>query len=184
MKKGFTLIELLVVISIISLLSSIVLASVNNVRSKARDTVRISNLKQIQTAIELYYSSSGHYPTPGDSISAGTQSDAACWQGNSNWISDGTNFNWSIGYLPSQPHDPIDNCVWPCGNGGATAGTAGTYEYWSNGSRYLLAARFENTSNPARAGVTGVIDPRTGLTYATSWNSCGTLAPYAFVVTN
>src|SRR3989338_3128827 len=52
---GFTLIELLVVISIIGLLSSVVLASLNNARAKARDTRRIQDFKQISTALYLYY---------------------------------------------------------------------------------------------------------------------------------
>lgn len=64
MKKssGFTLIELLVVMSIISLLSSVVMTSVSRARIKARDTARLTNLKQIQTALALYYSDSGVYP--------------------------------------------------------------------------------------------------------------------------
>ena len=53
--SGFTLIELLVVIAIIGVLSSIVLASLNNARTKARDTVRLSDMRQIRTALELYY---------------------------------------------------------------------------------------------------------------------------------
>jgi len=61
-KRGFTLIELLVVISIISLLSSVVLSSLNVARAKARDAQRMTQLKQIATAIEFYYEQYGYYP--------------------------------------------------------------------------------------------------------------------------
>jgi prepilin-type N-terminal cleavage/methylation domain-containing protein len=64
-KLGFTLIELLVVIAIIGVLASIVLASLNTARVKARDARRIADIKQIQLALELYADSSagsGMYP--------------------------------------------------------------------------------------------------------------------------
>lgn len=54
MKKGFTLIELLVVVAIIGMLSSVVLAALGDARASARDSRRIQDLKQIQTALELY----------------------------------------------------------------------------------------------------------------------------------
>ena len=60
-EKGFTLIELLVVIAIIGILSSVVLASLNSARVKARDTRRVADLKQIQVAEELYYDANGFY---------------------------------------------------------------------------------------------------------------------------
>lgn len=60
-KKGFTLIELLVVISIISLLSSVVLSSLSSARAKARDARRKTDLVQIRTALEMYYSNCGTY---------------------------------------------------------------------------------------------------------------------------
>ncbi len=62
---GFTLIELLVVIAIIGLLSSVVLASLNSARQKGRDARRVADLKQLQVALELYYSSQGNpaYPS-------------------------------------------------------------------------------------------------------------------------
>lgn len=61
--KGFTLIELLVVIAIIGILSSVVLASLNSARTKARDARRVADLKQIQLALELYYDANSKYPT-------------------------------------------------------------------------------------------------------------------------
>ncbi|MFC1720709.1 type II secretion system protein [Patescibacteria group bacterium] len=61
--KGFTLIELLVVIAIIGILSSVVLASLNTAREKSRDAKRISDIKQIQLALELYYDTNSAYPT-------------------------------------------------------------------------------------------------------------------------
>ncbi len=60
---GFTLIELLVVIAIIGILSSVVLASLNTARLKARDTRRVSDIRSIQLALEFYYDSLGQYPT-------------------------------------------------------------------------------------------------------------------------
>ena len=54
MKKAFTLIELLVVISIIAVLSTLSIVSLGNARQKSRDTRRVSDIRQIQTALEMY----------------------------------------------------------------------------------------------------------------------------------
>lgn len=61
-KFGFTLIELLVVISIIGILTTLVAANLNSARSRARDAGRKSDLKNIQTALRLYYNDNGRYP--------------------------------------------------------------------------------------------------------------------------
>lgn len=52
--RGFTLIELLVVVSIISLLSSVVLSSLNTAREKARTSKARAELSQIRNALNLY----------------------------------------------------------------------------------------------------------------------------------
>lgn len=73
-QKGFTLIELLVVIAIIGLLSTLAVVALNNARMKARDAKRVSDIKQIQTALELYYNDANSYPaviTGGSAIASG-----------------------------------------------------------------------------------------------------------------
>ena len=62
-KKGFTLIELLVVIAIIGLLSTLAVVALGSAREKARDSKRLSDVKQVQTALELFYTDNNAYPT-------------------------------------------------------------------------------------------------------------------------
>ena len=71
--KGFTLIELLVVISIIGVLSTIVITGTASSRLKSRDAQRLSDIKQIYLALEIYYADNGKYPSnasPGFSMYA------------------------------------------------------------------------------------------------------------------
>lgn len=91
-KTGFTLIELLVVMAIIGILSAVVLTSLNGARQKGRDARRISDVKQIQLSLELYYDSTGGYP-----LTIGTQSSSVLV----------TN-----GYIASLPVDPSNNAVY------------------------------------------------------------------------
>lgn len=64
-QKGFTLIELLVVIAIIGILAAVVLVSLNSARSKSRDARRLADIRQIQTAMELFYNDNSGYPDDG-----------------------------------------------------------------------------------------------------------------------
>lgn len=147
-KKGFTLIELLVVISIIGLLSSIVLTSVNSARAKARDARRITDLNQIRTALELYFDANGFYPQS----NCGWDCNDYRLSYNSSWDALATDL---APYLPTLPKDPLNS-------GGCPPWRAGchTYSYGNVGRnsqrvQYDLTANLEDTSNPNRCGVKG-----------------------------
>jgi type II secretion system protein G len=126
-EKGFTLIELLVVMAIIGILATIVLVSLNTARQKARDTRRISDLRQVALALEMYYDDNGGYP------SDTTASD-------DDWAVLETELEASPVYMTSVPSDPGSN----------------TYVYHpsetttANGATdYVLGATLENTDNKA-----------------------------------
>ncbi len=95
--SGFTLIELLVVIAIIGVLASVVLASLNNARRKSRDARRVTDVKQIQLALELYFDGvgAGNYPLANATACDGTQTNVY-----------GLDVLVSNGYIASVPHDP------------------------------------------------------------------------------
>lgn len=60
--RGFTLIELLVVIAIIGILSSVVLASLNSARTKAVEAKKMSELAELNKALNAYYLDTGTIP--------------------------------------------------------------------------------------------------------------------------
>ncbi|MFT5180105.1 MAG: type II secretion system protein G [Candidatus Paceibacteria bacterium] len=123
--KGFTLIELLVVISIIGLLSSVVLASLDEARGKARDAKRVQDLKAIELALELYQNDHGEYPVCGTTL----------------WIIEGqtnclTGALVDGGYMSKLPTDP----QW----GNTTRTWGHNYTYLSVGNRYTMRTKLES----------------------------------------
>jgi len=62
-KNAFTLIELLVVIAIVGVLAAVVLVAINPTRrmKQARDSGRKSDVGQIATAAQAYYTTMGYY---------------------------------------------------------------------------------------------------------------------------
>jgi prepilin-type N-terminal cleavage/methylation domain-containing protein len=127
-QRAFTLIELLVVISIIALLSSIVLSSLNSARSKARDARRLVDLQQVHNALAIYaLDNGGSYPSTGSMhnvyIDPGcTQSVSSPDLKTSLWVP-----GLSPSYISSLPVDPKPF-------------SGGCYMYSGDGSHYLLSA--------------------------------------------
>lgn len=63
MHRGFSLIELLVVITIIGILSTVVVVSINDARNKSIDSAVKENMNTMRTQAELYHSNRGTYGT-------------------------------------------------------------------------------------------------------------------------
>jgi len=80
-KKGFTLIELLVVIAIIGLLSTLAVVALNSARQKSRDSKRVADIKQIQTALELFFADSVNGYPENDNMELGVDVKALCTGG-------------------------------------------------------------------------------------------------------
>jgi len=75
-KLGFTFIEIAVVLAIMGIIASLTLTGLNSVRANSRDTKRVSDISEIQTALELYKRENYVYPlmlTPGEPLVAGSQ---------------------------------------------------------------------------------------------------------------
>lgn len=79
-QDGFTLVELLVVISIIGILAAMLLTNFVGVRGRAGDAKKKNDLRQLKTALRLYYNDFQHYPTAsGASIAGcGLDGDTTC----------------------------------------------------------------------------------------------------------
>lgn len=61
-KGGFSLIELLTVIAIIAILAAIIFPVMSAVKTKAKTTQCMTNLKQISAALKMFKQDNGYYP--------------------------------------------------------------------------------------------------------------------------
>lgn len=60
--KAFTLVEMLIVIVIIGILAAALIPRVINAQARARDTARTVDLRNVASAMDLYYTDNGGYP--------------------------------------------------------------------------------------------------------------------------
>lgn len=131
-QTGFTLVELLVVIGIITLLMVAIFPNFTGARQRARDSQRKTDLKSLQTALDLYKLDKKPplYPSTG---ALGSSLCGQCWSSDANCGVSGGNV-----YIKKVPCD--------------YSGTSPTpYAYVQNPSdnlRYTLSACLENPVDP------------------------------------
>lgn len=144
-KKSFTLIELIVVIAILAGFVALLFPNFMEVRMKARDVQRKSDMKTIQKAFELYKQNQSLpiYPTG---------LPAACAA-----LSDSNGV-----YIQKMPPDPLTRCGVDAKN----------YYYVRNAdpTRYTLAACIENTKDIET--VTCPADFATNTSFTCTGNKC------------
>ncbi len=161
--RGFTLIELLVVIAIIGILSAVILAALNIARLKAYDAQRLSDLRTVQNALELYANDhAGSYPTTGSVPPNFNVWYSACNTSSTDGLTNKPPTTYipnlvSGGYISTLPLDPQMN---------ASADTC-CYAYASNGTDYKFMTGFNcatannnfNNPNPVGSETHSLLDP-------------------------
>lgn len=132
--QGFSLIELLIVIAIVGVVSALLMANFVGIRQKARDSDRKSNVRQMQSALELYFADQNIYPIQDNTY------------GSNAWLN-------STACLTSSSLTDVGNTATymqliPCDPGGVASWNNGNYYYFSDdGASYDLVACLENPND-------------------------------------
>ncbi len=187
LSKAFTLIELLVVIAIIGILSSVVLASLENARARARDARRMSDIRQIQNALELYYQTNNRYPF--DLNTTHNVAGHPLWRAmvNSTDPLTATNWSWLTSALEPYidlPRDPRESP----GTGTIISHGPQIYSYYyvtlgsgagcKMGQNYMLVTRLETNKQPDQGSPFIRCDNGSA-----SWPGNNTTAPGLYTIT-
>ena len=155
LRKGFTLVELIVVIGIIGILATLGIGSYANIQKAARDAKRLSDMKDIQTALAQYYAQNGHYEnvyTYGEGGPCGGW-DSSYNDNNGNGIPF-VDFLETSGLIEDVPTDSLDSTTKSnCGNYAYYRYNAGSYSCpTAKGNYYVLGIRnLENTTGPHKS---------------------------------
>lgn len=152
LNKGFTLIELLVVITILGILVTLALVTINpaEAQKKARDTQRLKDMATVQSIVEQYLTDNQGTVAlvAKDSSGVGT---SAC--GPAGWLSVALGATAGLcKYANVIPVDPSNRVTAATDNTGVLLATApGVYYYFRfNSNGYKICTYLESTANGAK----------------------------------
>jgi len=155
--KGFTLIELIMVMALIGIMARIFIVTFPASQRRARDTQRKSNLKQFQTALEVFANNyNGFYPVQASQVRADTTLCTTAPPGG---------LGFAAGGCQADPKDGTTVC-----SGGSTC----RYYYRSNaaGAQYVLWGALEQPKAPASAFFVVCSNGKSGEGTAPSSSAC------------
>jgi len=107
-QRGFSLVELLIVIAILLLLAIISVIALNDQQAKARDAKRISDIRQIRTALEFYSSDEGVYPIRQNPVDLGIDGqEKLCSKAEGEFVAASVGCKTESTYISKVPADPL-----------------------------------------------------------------------------
>jgi general secretion pathway protein G len=136
--KGFTLIEMLLVVAIIGFLVAILLPSVGTFGADAKDKAVKADLRQLKSALEVYYISFGAYPPD------------TSWGDSSSYLikADGTaGYQRLIDQFPDDPY-----------NKAGVANHGPSYNYDVDAGTFIITSDKANPGDPSDCGAVDATD--------------------------
>ncbi len=134
-QKGVSKIELLVIVGIVGLLGVLAMYAVLYARSQARDAVRLSDVRQVQAALEVYFNTLNSYPETEEVLPLGHSASRCLDDGGfgSSCPDDSVTF---MSIVPSMPSTGLDGEV-VCG------GVTNSYCYYGSSIQYFVEFELE-----------------------------------------
>lgn len=122
--RGISLVELMVAISIIGATATIASAQIDDILPMARDAQRKANIRQVQTALNIYYDDHLEYP-----ISVNNMPSVSDWSKIEKILEDPEAM-----YMPEVPQDPLNTNDY-------------VFKYWSDGQKFKITYETEDPAD-------------------------------------